>query len=159
MEKMISINICADDLLNEETKSFIFNQLENFKEPQRVIFELVESEDLHEVSGLKEFISTIKRMGCKVAIDDFGTGFSNFSYLLDLEPDYLKIDGSLIKNIDKDEKSYNIVDTIVTFAHKLNITVIAEFIHSKEVLEICKELNVDEYQGYFFGEPSKKVDL
>ncbi len=158
-QKMISINICADDLLNEETKSFIFTQLDNFREPQRVIFELVESEDLHEVSGLKEFISTIKNMGCKVAIDDFGTGFSNFSYLLDLEPDYLKIDGSLIKNIDKDEKSYTIVDTIVTFAHKLNITVIAEFIHSKEVLEVCKELNVDEFQGYLFGEPSKNVDL
>ncbi len=157
--KMISINICADDLLNEETKSFIINQLENFKEPQRVIFELVESEDLHEISGLKEFISTLKNMGCKVAIDDFGTGYSNFSYLLDLEPDYLKIDGSLIKNIDKDTKSYNIVDTIVTFAHKLNITVIAEFIHSDEVLKICKDLKVDEFQGYLFGEPSKNIDL
>ncbi len=158
-DKMVSVNICADDLLNEETISFIINQLESFKEPQRVIFELVESEDLHEISGLEEFISTIKKMGCKVAIDDFGTGYSNFSYLLDLEPDYLKIDGSLIKNIDKDKKSYNIVDTIVTFAHNLNITVIAEFIHSDEVLKVCKDLKVDEFQGYLFGEPSKNIDL
>lgn len=154
---VVSVNLCGDDLLNEETKEFIINQLENFKERQRIVFELVESEDLHEIKGLKEFISIIKSYGCKIAIDDFGTGYSNFSYLLDLEPDYLKIDGSLIKNIDKDEKSYNIVDTIVTFAHKLNITVIAEFVHSKKVLEICKELNIDEFQGYYFGEPSKKI--
>ena len=152
---MISVNICADDLLNEDTKAFIINQLENFEDTNRVVFELVESEDLHEIRGLKEFISTIKSFGCKIAIDDFGAGYSNFSYLLDLEPNYLKIDGSLIKNIDKDEKSYSIVDTIVTFAHNLNITVIAEFVHSKEILDICQELNIDEYQGYYFGEPSK----
>jgi EAL domain-containing protein (putative c-di-GMP-specific phosphodiesterase class I) len=79
--------------------------------------------------------------------------YSNFSNLHDQEPDYIKIDGSLIKNIDTDEKSYNIVKTIVIFAHNLNIKVIAEFVHSKEVLEVCQQLNIDEFQGYFFGEP------
>ena len=156
-ELSFSVNIEAEDIINEDTVNFIMNQLENFKEPRRVVFEIVESEDIHNLSGLKEFISFIKKSGAKIAIDDFGTGYSNFSYLFDLEPDYLKIDGSLIKNIDKDEKSYTIVKTLVTFAHGLNIKVIAEFIHSKEVLEICKELNVDEFQGYYFGEPAAKL--
>lgn len=156
-ELSFSVNIEAEDIINKDTVNFIMNQLENFKEPHRVVFEIVESEDIHNLSGLKEFIAFIKRKGAKIAIDDFGTGYSNFSYLLDLEPDYLKIDGSLIKNIDKDEKSFTIVKTLVTFAHGLNIKVIAEFIHSKEVLEICKELKIDEYQGYYFGEPAAKL--
>jgi len=159
IDKMISINICADDLLNQETQTFIIHQLKHFKQPNKVVFELVESEDLHKIATLKEFISSIKSLGAKIAIDDFGTGYSNFSYLLDLEPDYLKIDGSLIKNIDVDKKSYIIVQTIVSFAHSLDITVIAEFVHSQSVLEVCKELQIDEFQGYLFGEPSKSVEI
>ena len=152
-----SINIEADDILNKNTRSFIENQLENFKDPTRVVFELVESESIHNIVGIKEFISFIKKQGAKIAIDDFGTGYSNFSYLLDLEPDYLKIDGSLIKNIDTDSKSYNIVKVLVNFAHNLNIKIIAEYVHSNEVLAICEELGVDEFQGYLFGEPSLKI--
>jgi len=156
-DEEISVNLCADDFLNKETKLFILEQLDNFKNPKRVVFELVESEDLQDIKGLQDFIADLKSRGAKIAIDDFGTGYSNFSYLIDLSPDYLKIDGSLIKNIDTNKKSYDIVKTIVTFSHSLDITVIAEFIHSKEVLEICKELGVDEFQGYYFGEPSKEI--
>ena len=151
--ELISVNLSADDIINSDTQDFIKNQLENFSNPQRVIFELVESEDIHDIKGIKEFISYIKLKGSKIAIDDFGTGYSNFSYLLDLEPDYLKIDGSLVRNVDTDKKSYDIVKTIVNFAHTLNIKVIAEYVHSQEVLKVCKELNVDEFQGYLFSEP------
>jgi len=152
-----SVNIEAEDIINKDTTDFIVNQLKSFKEPHRVVFEIVESEDIHNLPGIKEFISFIKKSGAKIAIDDFGTGYSNFSYLLDLEPDYLKIDGSLIKNIYRDEKSYNIVKTLVIFAHGLDIKVIAEYVHSAEVLKICKELGVDEFQGYYFGEPAAKL--
>ena len=153
----ISINLSADDITNTETQNFIKKQLETFRHPEKVVFELVESEDLYELSGLKEFIAYIREIGAKIAIDDFGTGYSNFSYLLELEPDYIKIDGSLIKNIDTDTKSYNIVKMIVNMAHASNITVVAEFVHSKEVLAVCQALKVDEFQGYFFGEPSAVI--
>lgn len=154
-EELISINICAEDIVNIKTQEFIKKQLAEFKKPQNIIFELVESQDIHSLPELHDFILYIKSTGAKIAIDDFGTGYSNFAYLMDLEPDYLKIDGSLIKNIDKDERSKRIVTTIVKFAHGLGITVIAEFIHSKEVLDICKELGVDEFQGFYFSEPSE----
>ena len=153
----ISINLSADDITNAETQRFIKKQLETFERPEKVVFELVESEDLYELAGLKEFIAYVRKVGAKIAIDDFGTGYSNFSYLLELEPDYIKIDGSLIKNIDTDAKSYNIVKMIVNMAHASNITVIAEFVHSQEVLQICQELEVDEFQGYYFGEPAAVV--
>lgn len=154
----ISINLSADDITNTETQNFIKKQLEVFRHPEKVVFELVESEDLYELRGLNEFIAYVREIGAKIAIDDFGTGYSNFSYLLELEPDYIKIDGSLIKNIDTDTKSYNVVKMIVNMAHASNITVIAEFVHSQEVLAVCKALEVDEFQGYFFGEPTAVVN-
>jgi len=154
-DEFVSINICAEDIVNMQTQSFIKQQLSQFKNPNNVIFELVESEDIHSLPELSDFILYIKKMGAKIAIDDFGTGYSNFAYLMDLEPDFIKIDGSLIKNIDTNQRSYDIVKTIVTFAKGLNIKVIAEFVHSKEVLKICEELDIDEFQGYYFHEPSK----
>ena len=152
-----SVNIEADDIINEDTRSFIMHNLENFKDPSRVVFEIVESEDIHNLKGIKEFILSIKDMGAKIAIDDFGTGYSNFSYLLDLEPDYIKIDGSLIKDIETNHRSYSIVKTLVNFAHNLDIKVIAEFVHSETVFAICDNLTIDEFQGYYFAEPSAKV--
>jgi EAL domain-containing protein (putative c-di-GMP-specific phosphodiesterase class I) len=99
-------------------------------------------------------------MGVKIAIDDFGTGYSNFSYLLKLRPDYIKIDGSLIKHIDTDDNSIAIVSAILAFSKKLGIKTIAEYVHSKEVYEKCKELGIDEFQGFYLGEPtSSLVDI
>jgi len=158
-EVYISVNLSADDITNLETQQFIQRQLKSFKHPEHVVFELVESEDLYALKGLKEFITAIRAVGAKIAIDDFGTGYSNFSYLLELEPDYIKIDGSLIRYIDSDQKSYDIVKMIVNMAHASDITVTAEFVHSQEVLDICRELEVDEFQGYLFGAPSENIEV
>jgi EAL domain-containing protein (putative c-di-GMP-specific phosphodiesterase class I) len=74
-----------------------------------------------------------------------------------LHPDYLKIDGSLIKHIDKDKNSYAIVNSIIAFARKLDIKTIAEFVHSEEVFEICRDMGIDEFQGFYLGEPSPRI--
>lgn len=91
--------------------------------------------------------------GCKIAIDDFGSGYSNFEYILKLDADYIKIDGSLIKDIDHNKDSQDIVKTIVSFAKLKNISTIAEFVSSKEIYEKVVELGVDYSQGYYFGKP------
>ena len=88
-----------------------------------------------------------------IAIDDFGAGYSNFERLLDFEPDILKIDGSIVKNIAKDTYSRNVVETIVTFAKKQKIITIAEFVENEEIFNILYDLGVDYSQGYYFGEP------
>ena len=96
-------------------------------------------------------------MGCKIAIDDFGSGYSNFAYLVKLKPDYIKIDGSLVKNIDIDKNSLLIVKTINDFTHSLGFKTVAEYVHSKEVFDILKEIGIDEYQGFHFFEPLEHV--
>lgn len=156
-DKSFSINLSSEDILNRDTIEIIYTYLNKCSEPHRVVFELVESDNLYHLQEIEEFIESVKKVGAKIAIDDFGTGYSNFAYMMKIKPDYIKIDGSLIKNINEDKNAYQIVKTIVSFANNLEIKTIAEFVHSQEVYEICKELNVDEFQGYYFSEPKGEL--
>jgi len=156
-KEYFSINLLAEDILNESTLSFIRKKILAFEDKERIVFELVESEDIYQIKEVADFIKEMQAMNIKIAIDDFGTGYSNFSYMMELHPDYIKIDGSLIKNIDTNKNAKNIVTTIITFAKELNAKTVAEFIHSKEVFEICRELGIDEYQGYYFSEPKEEL--
>ncbi len=153
----VSINISVEDILNKEIYLFILEKLEKSKMGKRIGFEILESEGIENFDKVLEFINDVKSYGASISIDDFGTGYSNFEYLMKLKVDYIKIDGSMIKNIDKDMNSQMITQTIVEFARKMNIKTIAEFVHSKNVFEKVAELNVDFVQGYYFGEPTKTV--
>ena len=106
---------------------------------------------------MDNFITGIKLFGCQLAIDDFGTGYSNFEYLIRLNADIIKIDGSLIKNIHNSNDHFDIVSIINEFAKKKNIDVIAEFVSEKEILDKINELGIKYSQGYYFGEP-KRLD-
>lgn len=126
-----------------------------FEDRNRLVFEILESENLSDYDFLEEFVLKYKKLGVKIAIDDFGSGYSNFIRIIRLKPDYLKIDGSLIKNIDKDNNSYEIVKSIIAFSKTLNIKTIAEYVHSEEIFNLLLELDVDEFQGYYFGKPDE----
>ena len=126
-----------------------------FEDRNRLVFEILESENLSDYDFLEEFVLKYKKLGVKIAIDDFGSGYSNFIRIIRLKPDYLKIDGSLIKNIDKDNNSYEIVKSIIAFSKTLNIRTIAEYVHSEEIFNLLLELGVDEFQGYYFGKPDE----
>jgi len=119
----------------------------------RIVFELLEDEQVKDFQTVKDFISLIKTFGCKIAIDDFGAGHSNFERLLDYQPDILKIDGCLIRDIETNSYSLSVVKTIVAFAKEQNIQTVAEFIENEEIFNILKDLGVDYSQGYYFGKP------
>jgi EAL domain-containing protein (putative c-di-GMP-specific phosphodiesterase class I) len=120
-------------------------------------FELVESEDIKESKFVKNYLSILQKLGADVYIDDFGSGYSNFDYLIKLTPTGIKIDGSLIKNILEDKNDEMLVRTIVDFAKKVNIKVVAEFVENEEIFELLKEIGVDYFQGYYFSPPIKEV--
>ncbi|DAB39924.1 MAG TPA: hypothetical protein CFH81_06805 [Sulfurovum sp. UBA12169] len=155
-EDEFSINLSVDDIMDSATVEFIMDKIENPKFNRRVIFEITESEEFENFEEVRRFISEAKRRGAKIAIDDFGSGYSNFAYLIHLQVDFIKIDASLIKNIDKDSSSRIIVETIVTFAKLLGIKTIAEFVHSREVFEVVQKIGVDFSQGFYFYEPQSK---
>ncbi len=156
-DKLVSINLLARDMMDGDINNYIIDKLKEYGVEKQVIFEILEDENIENQDRIENFISKAKRLGVKIAIDDFGTGYSNFSYLMKLKPDYLKIDGSIIKNIDKDENSEAIVKAIVSFAKTLHVKTTAEFIHSKDVYDKCYKLGIDEFQGFYLGEP--KPDL
>ncbi|MFW6307251.1 MAG: EAL domain-containing protein, partial [Campylobacterales bacterium] len=152
----ITINISIEDVLESRNSHFICSLLEQNRDvAEKITFEIIESEEIESYELLMEFIKVVKSYGCKIAIDDFGSGYSNFDYLFNFDVDILKIDGSLIKNIDHDKNSYTIVKTIASFAKEANIETVAEFVHNQEVAQIVKDLGIDFSQGYFFGKPMK----
>jgi len=157
-EETLSINFTYNDIKNvkltQELEAFF---MENQDTGQRTVFEITESQAIKNYEDVKNFIKQFRKHGVKIAIDDFGSGFSNFEYILEIEPDYLKIDGSLVKDIDTDIKSHTLVQAIVEFSHKLGIKVIAEYVHSKVIFEMLKDLGVDEYQGFYFSQAIEDI--
>ena len=157
-DKQISINLSFKDILDNEFINSLDNSLEKIesKDKKRIVFEILESDYISDYSILEEFIIKYRNQGIKIAIDDFGTGYSNFAHILKIRPNYLKIDGSLIKNLNKDKNSYEMVKSIVEFSKALNIKTIAEYVHSEEVFNLALELEVDEFQGFYLAEPSEE---
>ncbi len=155
----ISINLSVDDILDKNTNNFILSMLEKNDIGSWIVFEILESEGIENYKDVTKFLRNVKSLGAKIAIDDFGSGYSNFEYILKLDVDYLKIDGSLIKNIDINEDAQIITSTIVEFAKKLKIGTIAEFVHNKQIYEKIKELGFDYAQGFYIGKPDKNLSI
>ena len=154
---VLSINLSSRDMIDGDVSVLVLNLLNKHNVAGRIVFEIVEDEELKSAERVSVFIERAKSMGAMIAIDDFGSGYSNFSYIIKIKPDYVKIDGSIIKDIDINKDSYAIASAIVAFAKDLGIKTIAEYVHSKEIFNVCKEIGIDEFQGFYLGIPSKKA--
>lgn len=152
-----SINISMHDIQNKKTLQYITDMLKDFNEPNRVVFEILESDKVEKYEEIRNFIINVKRHGCKIAIDDFGSGYSNFAHIHELNADYLKIDSSLVKFITTDENSRIIVKTIINFASSLGLKTIAEFVEDKDSLDLLEKMGVDFIQGYYIGKPAPEL--
>lgn len=152
-----SINLTLEDITNKNISSYIIDMLKEYNIAPKVVFEIVESEGIQDFEYVNNFIDSVKKLGCKIAIDDFGSGYSNFEYLIKLNADYIKIDGSLIKDILLNKNNQEIVITIVDFAKRQGFKTIAEFVSSKEIFDKVKELGLDYAQGYYIHEPKPEI--
>lgn len=148
-----SINLSYEDLSSPETVAFIYQMLQRYDITNQVFFEILESESIANYAMVLDFITTVKKMGCRIAIDDFGSGYSNFEHLLRLQVDMIKIDGSLVRNIDKDPNALIVMEGIVNFAHRLQLQTVAEFVHADVIFAKAAEIGVDYAQGYYIGAP------
>jgi len=148
-----SINFSLNDLSNEKTMELFFNILDRYKYNNLLTIELLETEDFDNYQVVYDFCRRVRSYGLKIALDDFGSGYSNFTHLIHLPIDYIKIDATLISNIDRDNNSVIMVETIVSLAKKLHVETIAEFVSSKEILDVVTSLGVDYAQGFYLGKP------
>ncbi len=122
-------------------------------DPARLVLEITETAAIADSSQASRFIETLKEWGCRFAIDDFGTGFSSFYYLKHLPVDYLKIDGSFIRNLPNDPADQHLVKAMVEVAQGLGKQTIAEYVGDAETIALLKAYGVDSAQGYFIGKP------
>ena len=158
-EYEFAINLTERDFLEGYLCEFLKLKVAQYNiKPSRVTFEVLESvTTANENHQIIDKLLEIKKLGFKIAVDDFGIESSNFSRLLEIDFDYIKIDGIFIQNLDKSEKDKMIVKAIVNLANTLGIQTVAEFVKNKKVLSAVKECGVTSAQGYCIGKPDPQL--
>ncbi|MBV5279587.1 MAG: EAL domain-containing protein, partial [Campylobacteraceae bacterium] len=152
-----SLNISLLDIENTTTREFLKDKINHYQIGNRLILELLESEEIITSVKFLPFVEEMRSLGVRFALDDFGSGYSNFSFVLQMHPYFLKIDGSLIKNIMTDKNSYNVVQAIVAFAKEIDVQVIAEFVENEEIVQALQTCGIHWMQGYHFSIPSPNL--
>jgi diguanylate cyclase (GGDEF)-like protein len=145
----VSINLSSDDLLND---SIIGVLIKNRDISNRLLIEILENKFI-DYGKMEVVIRKLRLFGYVICIDDFGTGYSNFDHLLNLSIDYLKLDGSMIKNIHIDNRAHGIIKTLTRFCRDNGIKVIAEYVENQKIVDLLKKFGVDYGQGYYFSRP------
>ncbi|MBW8192105.1 EAL domain-containing protein [Neiella marina] len=148
-----SINLAPQDLQNDHTMQLLLQRIGQLKNPTALGIEIVETEAIEDYLHLKNICSALRRLGTRLIIDDFGSGYSNIDEILMLEPDVIKFDGSLIRNIDRNQRQRLIVSNMAKLFADMNIKTVAEFVHSEAVCNVVEELGVDYLQGFYLGQP------
>lgn len=149
-----SVNISGASLNDNEFFRYLYQKFQHHKlPPQLFCFEITETIAINNLSQASKFITTLKSLGCSFALDDFGKGMSSLTYLKNLPVDYLKIDGSFIKEIHTEPVTKAMVKAIHYLAKALGVKTIAEFAENQDIVDILKELHIDYAQGYHFGKP------
>ncbi len=149
-----SLNLSLSDIGNRTLVDFITNIASNNPSVgQKLILELLEVESDRDYRRFKEFAQDMERFGMHIAIDDFGTGYSNLERVIELGPKYIKIDGSIIKRIDKEKKAFSLVRSISVFCRDVGIDTVAEFVENEDIYYIVRGLGITYSQGYYFYKP------
>ena len=126
-------------------------------DPHQIVFEITERSSIEDFSTAKKILSHYRNQGYQIAIDDAGAGYSSLLAIAEMQPDYIKIERSLVHNIHRDKLKETVLETFVTFAQKLNIPLIAEGIEDPEDLMKLMRMGVQYGQGYFLGRPSDRL--
>lgn len=153
----VCINFDIEDILNVRLLNKFFELIESGGLHGRVTIEITESEGIDNLDELAAFVTKAKRNGCLIAIDDFGTGYSNFMYILSLQPDFLKIDGSITRQITVSKRARLLVSTITLMCREAGIKTVAEYVSDEDTYNGIRELGIDYCQGYLFGRPSPEA--
>ncbi len=155
-----NINLSGQSLSDDNFLSFLIDQFQRVNiPPGKICFEITETAVVANLTNAVQFINTLKQLGCRFALDDFGSGWSSFAYLKNLPVDYLKIDGSFVKDMMDDPLDYIMVESINRIGHTMGVQTIAEFVENANILEKLKEIGVDYAQGNSIDKPRPLSEL
>jgi len=153
-ELRLSINLSGNSLNDETLLDFVREQFNQYSiPPEWICFEITETAAIQNLNRAQYFVSEVRRLGAQVALDDFGSGLSSFRYLKTLSVDYLKIDGSFVKDMLESQSDKAMVTAIHQVGHTMGIYTIAEHVEQEETIQQLQEMGVDYAQGYALGYP------
>lgn len=153
---LCSINLSGQSLGDDKFLPFVVDQFEmSGLDATKICFEITETAAIASYSQANRFINALKELGCKFALDDFGTGLSSFGYLKHFPVDFLKIDGSFVKEILHDPIDREMVRSINEIGHLTGKQTIAEFAENEEIITMLRGMGVDYAQGYGVAEPKR----
>jgi diguanylate cyclase (GGDEF)-like protein len=151
---VFTINFSGQSLTDEEFPDYVIRSIESSRiNPAVFCFELTESAAVASMKDAEQLMSRLRKLGCGVALDDFGTGLSSLSYLRSMPVSMLKIDGSFVRDILKDERAESMVRAIAQLARAMNITTVAEYVETEEIRTRVRMLGVDYGQGFAIARP------
>jgi len=151
----IFINLSPDSVTSfaDEMETLLIQGEVQGVSPEKIVIEITEHFPSEDVSRLISALDTYRAMGVEVAIDDFGAGYSGMRQWLDIEPDYVKLDGHFVHNVNEDNKKRLFMESVISLTDKLGCKLIVEGVETKEEFGFVSDLGVDLVQGYFIGYP------
>ena len=156
----LAINLSGASLNEEGLFEYIFDLVQKLNVPiDKVCFEVTETAGVTNLSNASDFILKLKQTGCMFSLDDFGCGMSSYAYLKNLPVDFLKIDGTFVKNMDENAFDYAVVKSITEVGHFMGKKIIAEHVENERILNMLREIGVDYAQGYAIAKPANLLDV
>jgi diguanylate cyclase (GGDEF)-like protein/PAS domain S-box-containing protein len=150
----MAINLSGTSITDADLHRHIKNEMKKYAiPPGSICFEVTETAAISNLSAASDFINDLRKLGCRFALDDFGSGLSSFGYLKNLPVDYLKIDGSFVRDMDIDDVNYAMVSAIQQLGKIIGIKTIAEFVENDSIMGMLSDLGVDYAQGYAISRP------
>ncbi|MCR5847458.1 MAG: EAL domain-containing protein [Lachnospiraceae bacterium] len=159
-ERSVSINLGIRDIRNTDITEYIYDFLSTAKRPHNFVFEILENEDVEDYDTLIAFVDRIHSLGGMISIDDFGSGYSNLQHLMSIHSDYIKIDGSIIRQCCESSESENLIALITGWKEisTRNIGIVAEYVENIDIQEKMAKFGIDYSQGYLFSKPSPELE-
>ena len=152
--ELCAINLSGPTFEDETFADFVLQRLEDYGvSPQRICFEITETAAMSSMTRAVEFMQRLRSAGCRFSLDDFGSGMASFGYLKNLPVDFIKIDGSFIRNLETDPVSYSIVRAVTDIGHQLGLKVVAEWVADERARDLLRGLSVDYAQGFAIHRP------
>ncbi len=152
--QLYAINLSGQSLADRTILDAILTGIDRKDvDPSQLCFEITETAAISHLASAQAFIGVLREKGCSFALDDFGSGLSSFRYLKDLQVDYLKIDGSLVKKVAEDPVHREMVSAISQIGLAMGLSTIAEWVETEASLETLKDIGLDYVQGYFLDRP------
>ncbi len=160
-ETSVSINMGIRDIKNPEITEFIYDFMASVKHPENFVFEILENEDIDGYDVLVAFVDRIHALGGMISIDDFGSGYSNLQHLMSIHSDFIKIDGSIIRQCCESDESERLVALIAGWKDisSREVSIVAEYVENTGIQEKMTRFGIDYSQGYLFSKPSPEVEI